>query len=595
MEEEAVVENVGISEAQGNGQIFYADELDVTFGMPWFNDGLCGDLQRFKEVSRKKHRTVEEQEWLEGVQETAVELAQLRLAQKYAESVDPVKYGFTLKGWRRVMRHWKDTKVIVIFGGNRAAKSIFASRLVVHLAKNIPEANIRCFHQNEKRSREEQQKHVWEALPLDANGIPIKSSLKTKGKNFSLDYKQKTGFSGNKCILPPLHAYQTMGSTINFNTYQQFYARPNVFEGTKEHLIWMDEEAPFKLFETLLPRLVDFHGKMLLTFTTIDGYTELVSKLIAGAKTREDIYVPWLGEKVPLVQESVNFPGCKIFYFHSEDNPFVDFKEIFNTYSLSSKDVQKTRLLGIPQKLFVSKFPKFNLEVHVVKKEMIPVKNVTRYQSVDPAGGKNWVMIWYCVDEKGDIWVYREFPDKPTYGAWAEPWNNAIGKPVGKPGPAQRGVGMGYMGYANLIREMEMRRDEEGSYKPEKIFERVIDMRYAHREVMSQESTVDMAGEMAKHRLYFRGGYDSDIETGLQKINDYLDYKTNEPISEHNRPKLFISEECQNLISCMQEYTAKGGNDESSKDFIDVLRYALTTDPVYINDKIARKSGGFAY
>ena len=65
------------------------------------------------------------------------------------------------------------------------------------------------------------------------------------------------------------------------------------------------------------------------------------------------------------------------------------------------------------------------------------------------------------------------------------------------------------------------------------------------------------------------------IDDGLQLINGLLSYDENKPIDSLNAPKLFISDRCENFIYAMQEYTAKGGKDEATKDPIDCLRYMV--------------------
>lgn len=581
--------------------VSYTDELEMDFGLPFPTQLWHGDIKKYGDISRRlKNATKEELQWFYENNRRYNLLAELRLRQKYAESVDPIQYGWTLPAWRTAMKYWNmGAKILIFFGGNRASKSNCAAKFVVRVAEKMPEAQIRCFHQNETRSREEQQKMIYEALPLSYCGVPVKASGKTKGKNFSMDFKQKSGFSGMKCILPPFHKYQVMGSSIKFNTYQQFYANPRVFEGTKEHLIWMTEECPKNLFETLLPRLADYHGKMILDFTTIDGYTELVEKILQGAVTLESKYCDWLGTDVPMVQKCTTYPDCYMIYFHSQDNVFVDWNELWKTYKEAPLETKKTRLLGIPTRSFSGKFPKFKNEAHVVAPNTIDHKKLTHYMVTDPAGGKKFAALWYGVNMDGDIYVYREFPDYKTFGEWCLPWKNAVGKPVGKAGPAQRGEGWGYKAYAEYFKRLEKQVlwvDEKTSEEhSDEVFERIIDMRYANREVMSLDDTVTMTREFEKLDLFFRGGYDSDIETGVQKINDYLDYDTSKPIDRDNKPKLYISSDCLNLIACIQEYTGEGGREEASKDFIDCLRMALTTNPIYVKKGMKRLTGGYAY
>ena len=61
-------------------------------------------------------------------------------------------------------------------------------------------------------------------------------------------------------------------------------ADPQIFEGWSAHCIHMDEEAPQNVFETLVGgRTVDYHGRVMLTFTTLQGWTPLINSLLKGA------------------------------------------------------------------------------------------------------------------------------------------------------------------------------------------------------------------------------------------------------------------------------------------------------------------------
>jgi len=64
-----------------------------------------------------------------------------------------------------------------------------------------------------------------------------------------------------------------------------------------------------------------------------------------------------------------------------------------------------------------------------------------------------------------------------------------------------------------------------------------------------------------------------EIEDGIQLINNLLAYKTDQPIDALNRPRLYVSDRCQNLIYALQEYTGKLGATEATKDAVDALRY----------------------
>ena len=136
------------------------------------------------------------------------------------------------------MDNWKDTKIHVILGGNRSSKTTFASRLLVHMAQTIPEAEIRSLHVSEERSIADAQRYIWEALPMRYK------RAKKKSENHSLQYTQKNGFNSAKAILPPTTPGAERGSTISFNNYRQYQADLQIFEGWSAHCIHMDEEAP---------------------------------------------------------------------------------------------------------------------------------------------------------------------------------------------------------------------------------------------------------------------------------------------------------------------------------------------------------------
>jgi hypothetical protein len=67
------------------------------------------------------------------------------------------------------------------------------------------------------------------------------------------------------------------------------------------------------------------------------------------------------------------------------------------------------------------------------------------------------------------------------------------------------------------------------------------------------------------------------------------------PITSTNQPKLYISENCQNLIFCLKEWTGQDGQKGASKDPIDCLRYLAVMNPEFENDKTYKSSLPFSY
>ena len=449
---------------------------------------------------------------------------------------------------------------------HNSSKSMIASRLCVWAAGTIPGAEVRAYHVNEDRSIEDQQRMIWDALPDGIRNLPTK-----KGLNHSVQYSQKNGFTDNICILPPVNGFRRGGS-IKFSNYRSYQADAQVAEGFKAHLIWCDEECPQKMFETLQYRTTDYHGRILLTFTTLTGWTPLVQDILGKTRTLEKRFAPLVGRELPVVQESLSRPGTIIYYFWTEDNSFIDTSDFRNKLLGRSKDEVFARAYGVPTKSMTSVFPGFNKEVNVIPHEKLPWTtnvdyNVTRYMVLDPAGSKNWFMLWVAIDAAGTWWVYREWPD---YDDWALPGTG----PEGKAGPAQKGSKRGINDYVELMKHCE-----EG----EIIFERFIDPRLGAAEKQSADGATTIISELDDAGMIFLPAPGVEIENGIQLINGLFSYDESKPISSLNAPKIYISERCQNLIYSLQEYTAKGGKDEATKDPIDCLRYLLVSQCSFVD------------
>jgi len=69
-----------------------------------------------------------------------------------------------------------------------------------------------------------------------------------------------------------------------------------------------------------------------------------------------------------------------------------------------------------------------------------------------------------------------------------------------------------------------------------------------------------------------------DIEEGLQALISKMSYDTSKPLDSVNRPHFYISQDCENIIRALAEYTGDQGLKEAWKDPIDVLRYAAIAD-----------------
>jgi hypothetical protein len=185
-------------------------------------------------------------------------------------------------------------------------------------------------------------------------------------------------------------------------------------------------------------------------------------------------------------------------------------------------------------------------------------KELTWYQVVDPAGARNYTMIWAGVSEQGEIFIRREWPDRATYGEWA-----LFGDPKWKYGPASKKIGLNVEGYCELFNEIE---EELGI----EVTERIGDSRFFARE---NENNDDLFTAFYDYGVSFIPSSGVMEEQGIAALDDWFSYNPNVSIDEANRPMCFIHSDCGNLIDSLINYNSQGKADEALKDFFDVIRY----------------------
>ena len=461
---------------------------------------------------------------------------------------------------------------------HNSSKTQFGAYSVVKAAMENPASIIMCFAQSSEVSIRQQQSAVY-------NWLPPEYRMKQTSSNAYISYTLKNGFTDNSLILPNK-------SQILFKTYSQYQNNPTFIEGaelgsksaTWHNIgVWLDEYLLGEdLISTMRFRLATRNSKMLVTFTPIDGWTEVIKDYLDKAKTIETREAELLnGEILPYIQHS-HKRNASIHYFHTIDNPFSGYERLANDLRNESREKILIRAYGVPVKSQATKFPKFNKEVNVVPHETMPIKGITRYHIIDPAGSKNWFMSWIAVDGSGTYWVYREWPDT-TIGDWAE-WKN--GKWAS--GEGAKGLGYGMKDYVDLIHELEG--DEE-------IYGRIIDPRLGAAKYQAQDGSSSIIEDLAENDIICIPAPGLDIEDGLQALISKMSWDTSKPMDSLNRPKFYVSDECGNIISALSEYTGEQGLKEAWKDPLDTLRYAAIYDIDHVQDNhlevTIQGSGGY--
>ena len=507
--------------------------------------------------------------------EKVAEILNLREDKILAEKLDPYRHGFDLPHWKEADQLLKENNEVLILGGNRASKTEWAAKRIVQTLINIKDARVWCLHTTNQSSIQMQQPVIFKYLPSE-----FKDLKKNKVQN--VQYTQKNGFSDNTFILPNK-------SQCFFMNYAQ---KRDVIEGGEVDLIWCDELVPLDWIETLRYRIVTRSGKLITTFTPITGYSSVVKEYVSGAKFLEH-------KPSPLLPDNINVNGCPrgmmpykaksyirpaaVMWFHSQLNPYNPFEQLKKTLTGKKPYEIKIRAYGWADNISGSQFPRFTQEINVVSPEKVPEEG-TNYMVVDPAGARNWFMLWMRVDKSGDMYVYREFPDSSD-GEWALP----AAEPDGKAGTAQRnGAGRSLAEYKTLILDLE---------KEEKIWERYIDPRAGGSKAVTEDggsTLIDMLDD-GENPMHFQPSAGIRIEQGVALINDGFSYDMNQEVSPLNRPKLYISESCQNLIYCLKEWTGADGEKGATKDPIDCLRYLMVMNPAYQGEDAMQSWGGGSY
>ena len=460
----------------------------------------------------------------------AIELLQLREDKVRAEKLDPYRHGYEGFHFKDATDLLRDHEELLVSGGNRAGKTEWAAKRVACVLAGKPDARVWCVHTTHSSSVQMQQPVVYKYLPPEYK-------LAKKSKITNVSFSQKNGFSDNTFVLP------NGSQCVFYNTAQEL----RVVEGGEVDMVWVDELCPLAWIETLRYRLVTRRGKLILTFTPITGYTPVVKEYIAGSRITDWKPAPMLGDGAHIPGGKPGMmpykakcwrPGAAAIWFHSEFNKHNPFDQLEKTLDGRSKHEKKIRAFGWADALSGAQFPKFG-EQNIVDK--VP-KAGTNYMAIDPAGARNWFMLWMRVDEMGRRFVYREWPDV-NVGEWAL----TSEKLDGKAGLGQRnGAGRGIDGYKDLIKELE---------GGEKIQERYIDPRAGASQAVGEDggtSLMELLGS-GEDALWVEPAAGLKIDEGVGIINDWLAWDQSAQKSVFNEPGLYISERCQNLIYSMRE------------------------------------------
>lgn len=513
---------------------------------------------------------------------------------------DPLNYGVEIDPcWRDARRLLEEGDDVLILGGNRATKSDFAAKLCVETVVG-EKKNVWAFQEDENASIERQQPYILRYLPPH-----LRTAGKGKDRVTNISYTVKNGFPDGKFVTPA-------GSVMRFMSYKMDVKS---LEGGELDFIWADELVPPDFLETLRYRLVTRGGKMVTTFTPIDGYSVSVKQYLDAARIVKTLPAPLLPQDQVLVPGcprghmpyilECHQPGRFVICFFTQFNPFNPYENLVKLLAKAKLAEIKCRAYGWPDKPVAGAFQKFG-KVNIIPDAEVP-KVGTNYMVTDPGGAKNWFILWARVDDLGRLFIYREWPDA-AMGDWAEP----DVRHDGKPGPAQRhDGGKSVRTYKQIILLAEgWDFGEQAGFvrtaRTEVMAERLIDPRFGTMKVpglddgtnivfMMEDVQRDGKGVVVGPSMSIMPAPACKVNEGTEIINEWLDYDVNQPVSIMNCPRLFVAESCRNTIYALQTWTGADGEHGATKDPVDCIKYLVKYGPQYLSAQGMGLRGGGSY
>lgn len=551
--------------------------------LPWFTDAeLVGALRQVDGPARVAALFKEREE-------------RIALA---GEDGDPLRFGFELKNWPDADRLLGDNKLLYVAGGKRASKSEWAAKRVVQSALAHPRGIIWCLQDNVRTSISTQQKLIWKFLPPELKRLNGKEDRR---KVFKISYTPANGFANGIIVLPSRTEIHFLTYNQDVKEFQGWEIGANLNAASPEVAnigAWADENLTLPWLETLDFRSTTRSAKILWTFSTTEGITTTIKEVLGTPQTLESrpsellpsrVNIPGLPVgHMPYIQ-SCTRPKTAAIYFYTEFNVFGDnYAGVKSLCQGRPSHYIEENAYGYARDVMNKAFPMFG-EWNIVDPKHIP-RAGTNYMFTDPAGARNWATLWVRVTPGGKVWIYRDWPDAQTYGEWAVPADDPS-QPDGKPGSAQRSLGLG----VDQLKQTWLSLETAGK---EDVFQRFIDPRAGrnpHMELHGGTCLVDQFAD-GKHPMILTPASGVDVERGLSVVNDLLWWDNTKPLDMvTNSPRLFVSRECKQIIWTMTNYTGRGGEKAGAKDFADLVRYMALAELEHYHDTTLRSSGGGSY
>lgn len=341
-------------------------------------------------------------------------------------------------------------------------------------------------------------------------------------------------YAANKAGKTFFSQYKANGWVADVMTYDQDVQQ---FEGGTLGLIIFDEPPRRSIWNACVSRLR--MGGMILVFMT--PLTEAA----------------WFfDEVVPRHQDAVVYAAmeenCKQHGIRGQ----LEHDRIEAMIREMDKDEVEARAYGKAMYLKGLIYKTFEHRIHVLREPIRPPAGATVWQSVDPATSKPFAAVWGMPDSDGTLYIVDEYPKEDFLKA--------------------NDNGFDIQDYKRVFKEMETGWKVDGH--------RIMDRHFADVRAAANKKT--LREEFGEIGLDYEASYaaEEEVETGILKVREYLNYDTTKAISALNRPKIYINPDCTNTIRSFQRWArdpkSQKPNDDRFKDHMDCVRYMVMANPI---------------
>jgi phage terminase large subunit-like protein len=343
------------------------------------------------------------------------------------------------------------------------------------------------------------------------------------------------------------HWITDVGSEFDIMTYD---TEPEQFEGPTLHWILFDEPPPYRIFGACISRLRE-GGVIIITMTPV----------YSGGWIFDRINNPW-----------VNQSKWNILYADIENNCIehgvrgtLKHKNIQRMIEEYPPEEREARIKGLPIQLSGKVYQEFDPSIHIIPRHKAPIEG-TLFHVNDPHDRKPFALGWYLMDKTGDIYVIDEWPNQPFH--------------------EMKSCNLNIQDYGKIIEDKE-------TIINLPIDTRIIDARYGNRKNVHTNTTIrddfdDYKSDKFPDGITYLNSYtddDASILAGHNAVKELLRYDKSKPLSNTNKPKLYVCDNCTNHIYQFLHYSyadykdpekaLKEKVDEKYKDFMDLVRYLV--------------------